>query len=79
MAQYQRKTVKEGAYARYAPSCLCSSEVPYELVVHPFASGTGFHYLLGCAGCGKLARLYIPHDKVSVASKATAKAYKGKR
>lgn len=78
MAHYDRKSVKEGAHARYAPSCLCGGDVPFELVVQPFASGTGCHYLLGCVGCGKLGRLYVPHDKVSAANKATAKTYRPK-
>lgn len=76
MARYDRRAVREGPYVRYAPNCLCSNAVPYELVVQPFASGTGCHYLLGCVGCGKLARLYIPHDKIFAANKATAKPYR---
>lgn len=76
MALYPRAFVKSGAYARYAPSCLCASDVPYELVVQPFASGTGEHLLLGCVGCGKLAKLYIPAAKVSPANRATAKVYR---
>ena len=72
--KYERAAVKGGAYARYLPSCLCANDVPLELVVQTFANET-IHYLLGCTGCGKLGRLYIAHDLVSAASKATAKPY----
>lgn len=75
MAHYDRRSVLGGAYARYAPSCLCRREVPFELVMQTFVDGT-IHYLLGCAGCGKLGRVYIAHDKIAAANKATAKPYR---
>lgn len=75
MAQYDRQAVKRSAYARHAPDCLCSGEVPLELIAQTFANET-IHYRLGCAACGKLGRGWLPHAKVADASKATAKPYR---
>lgn len=77
MVEYNRKTVKEGAYAKFSPACMCGNDVPLELVAQTFANGT-IHYLLGCSRCGKLGVGYLAHRLVSEASKRTAKPYKGR-
>lgn len=75
MAKYDRKRVKDGAYAKFAPKCLCDEAVPLELVAQTFADET-IHYRFGCTACGKLGVGYLAHRLVSEASRATAKPYR---
>ena len=75
MPLYDRQAVKRSPYARHVPACMCADSAPLELIVQTFVNDT-IHYRLGCAVCGKLGLGFLPHAKVSAASKATAKPYR---